>query len=884
MSAFSFLRSVASSIFHRSRFDNEMDAELHAHLEDRASDLERSGIPRSEALRRARLDFGGYQKFKEECREATGVTLVESLAQDLRFGLRMLRKSPGFTAVAVLTLSLGIGANTAIFSIVNSALLRPLSYPEPQQLYVVREIVPQWAKSTPSLDANLPDFQIWQKQVHSFEGVAITEGTSADLTGVGEPEQIRGMRVSASLLDVLGVRPALGPGFLPQQDEAGHGYVVILADRFWRSHFHADPSIIGKGITLDGFPHTVVGVLPPGALREFGTTADFFEPLNGPKDYETGLIGEFDFLAIARLKPTVTPQQALAELNLVQGQIAKQDNEGLDLRAELLPLQAQIVGPARNGLLMLLGAVGAVLLIVCVNLANLLLSRVPGRLRESAIRTALGATRWRLLTQLLTESALLALAGGALGVWLATFAVDALLHARPGVLPPVADGRLDARVLAFAVFLSILTVAIFGVLPAWRVAHVEPQETLKSGGTATTESRRTRRVRQMLVGFQVGLCTLLLILAGLLTSSLFHVLQVNPGFSIDHVLAAFVDLPPQSYSKPEMRLHFYNQVVAGVRAIPGVQSAAWVSILPLTSAGSVTGIDIPGAHQNEALAPMANYRDASPDYFSTMKIPLIAGRIFTESDRGQNIVVVSQSVAERFWPGQNPIGKTCLTYWGPAPPQKVIGVVGDIHTVSLDQPPVMMVYVPDWFAGGQMGVPPGASFVVRTATDPLGVATAVRAVIHKIDPAAPIAQLFPMTHLVSESVAVRGFQMSFALLFALSALFLAALGIFGVIAYSVEQRRHEFGIRMALGAELPRLSRMVIRQGMAPVLTGLLAGITAAILVGRLISSLLFGVAPYDPLTLVAVAAIVTLVALAACYIPARRATRVDPVEALRCE
>jgi predicted permease len=809
---------------------------------------------------------------------------MSHLPQDLKYAIRSLARQPGFTVVAVLTLALGIGANTAIFSIVNGVLLRPLAYPQPQQLYVVREIVPQW-KQFASLQANLPDFQIWQKQVHSFEGVAIAEEISADLTGVGEPEQIEGMRVSASLFDVLGVPPALGSGFVRQEDDAGQGHVVVLTDQFWRSRFRADRSILGKTITLDGFPHTVVGVLPPsGALSEFASAADFFEPLNGPKDYETGLIGEFDFLAIARLKPDVAPRQALAELNLVQAQIAKRDNEGLDLRAELLPLQGQIVGPARNGLLMLLGAVGAVLLIVCVNLANLLLARVPGRLRESAIRTALGATRRRLLTQLLTESALLAVAGGALGVLVAASAVDALVRAGPGFLPRLAEVQVDARVLGFAVLVSVLTAAIFGVLPAWRVAHVEPQETLKSGGTTTTESRRTRRLRQTLVGFQVGLCTLLLTVAGLLSSSLFHVLQVNPGFSIDHVLAAGVALPPQSYSKPEVRLHFYNQVLAGIRAIPGVQSAAWVSILPLGSEGSVTGIDVPGAHQNEALAPAANYRDVSPDYFSTMKIPLITGRIFSESDRGQNVVVVSQSVAERFWPGENPIGKTCLTYWGPAPQQKVIGVVSDIHAVSLDQPPVMMVYVPDWFGNAHLGVPPGASFVVRTATDPLGAATAVRGVIHRVDPDVPIARLFPMTHLVLASVAVRGFQMSLALLFALSALFLAALGIFGVVAYSVEQRRHEFGIRMAVGAQARDLLGMILAQGMLPVTAGLAGGIFAALFAGQLVRSLLFGISAFDPLTTACVVIVVSTAGLAACWIPARRAMRIDPMAALRHE
>jgi predicted permease len=806
------------------------------------------------------------------------------LSQDLKYAIRSLAKQPTFAGVAVLTLALGVGANTAIFSIVNGVLLRPLAYPQPQQLYVIREIVPQWVKSTPSLQANLPDFQTWQKQVHSFEGVAIAEDASADLTGAGEPEQIAGLRVSASLFDVLGVRPAIGSGFLPQEDEAGRGHVIVLTDGFWRSRFHADRAIIGKTITLDGVPHTVVGILPAGgALREFGGgDMDFFEPLNGPTDYERDLISEFDFLAIARLKAGVAREQALAELNLVQAQIAKKANQGLDLRAELLPLQEQIVGPARAGLLMLLGAVGAVLLIVCVNLANLLLARVPGRLRESAIRSALGATRSRLLRQQLTESLLLAICGGALGVWFAAFGIDWLVHAAPPNVSRLAEVRLDARVLGFAVLVSGVTVAIFGVLPAWRVADAEPQETLKSGGATTTESRRTRHLRETLIGFQVGLSTLLLIVAGLLTSSLFHVLEVNPGFSINHLLAATVELPPQSYSKPEVRLNFYNQVLAGVRALPGVENAAWVSILALTGEGSVSGIGAPGVNENGLFA---NYRDVSPNYFSTMKIPLVAGRAFNETDRGQNVVVISQNLSQRFWPGQNPIGKSCFVGWGdPASPPRVIGVVGDIRTVSLEEPPLMMVYVPDWFGRADMVIPPGASFVVLMTIDPRGAATAVRGVIHKVDPDVPIAHLFPMTQLVSGSVATRQFQMSLALLFAFFALFLAALGIFGVVAYSVEQRRHEFGIRIALGAQARNLSGMILGQAMLPVLVGLAAGALGALLAGQLIRSLLFGVSAFDLLTTACVAVVVFAIGLAACWIPARQAMLLDPMTALRHE
>jgi predicted permease len=822
---------------------------------------------------------------------------MDTFWQDVRHGFRTLARAPGFALVAILTLALGIGANTAIFSVVNGVLLRPLSYQQPGRLYLIREVIPQMQKFYSSLAANLPDFQIWQKRVHSFEGIAIAESASADLTGGAEPEQIHGVRASANLLDVLGVRPALGRGFLPEEDETGHGRVVILSNAFWRSHFHADPAILGKAMTLDGAPYTVVGILPAsfhfpqqiGQMVNFPENISFFEPLNGPKVYETDLIGEFDFAAIGRLAPGVTPKQALAELNVVQAQIAKQANQHVDLLAKISPLEDEIVGSARRGLLFLLLAVGAVLLIACVNLANLLLARVPGRMREAAIRTALGATRSQLARRMLTESLLLGLAGSALGVGLAWFGVHWLVQAAPPAIPRIDEVTLDGRVLAFAAVLGMLTGALFGVLPAWRIAHAEPMDALKTGSTATTESRRTRRVRDGLVGLEVGLSTVLLILAGLLTASLFHVLHVESGFSPENVLAARVDLPPQSYGKPEARLEFYRNALARLTAVPGVRHAGWISLLPLEGQGSVTGISVPGSSIPESQMPPANYRAVSSGYFAAMGIRLLEGRIFNESDRGRDVVLVSQSVAERFWPGENPVGKICLTDWGPTRREEVIGVVSDIRTVKLDRPPVMMVYVPDWFgwfrtAGFYLGVPPSASFVVRTGMNPASAATAVREAIHAAGPGVPVVALRPMTEVISSSVDTRRFEMFLAAVFGAFALFLAALGIAGVVAYSVEQRRHELAIRLALGARLSDLKGMVLRQGMAPVLAGLAAGIILAAFAGRLMESLLFGVRAFDPLTTAAVALAVVAIGLAACIVPASRATRVDPIVSLRQE
>ena len=812
------------------------------------------------------------------------------LLQDIRYAIRTLSRAPGFTAIAILTLALGIGANTAIFSIVNGVLLRPLAFRQPQQLCVIREIVPQLTKFYPTFPANYPNFVIWQKQLHSFENIAIAEGISMDFTAPGSAVELPGAQVSSTLLDTLGIHPALGRNFRPQEDAKGRDQEVILTDSFWRSEFHADPSIVGKSITLDGESFAIAGVLPAsfhfpqdaelGALTTFSPHLAFLKPL-GENPADDDLLGEFDYSAIGRLKPGVSLAQALAELNVVQAQIAKQANEHLDLLAELTPLASQILGPARQGLLFLLAAVGAVLLIVCVNLANLLLARVPRRMREAAIRTALGASRARLVREMLTESLLLGISGGALGILLALFGVQAIVSAAPPGIPRLAEVSLDARVLLFAIFISIFTAALFGILPAWRVARAEPQDALKSGALNTTESRRTRRLRSSLIGLEVALSTVLLILGGLFTSSLVHLLRVNTGFSVEHVLAADVDLPPQSYSSNAASTRFYDQSLAAIRALPGVQSAGWITSLPLEGEGSVVDIATPEMSADNANMPLADYRVVSAGYFETMGIPLIAGRVFTEADRGRNFAIVSQKVAERLWPGQNPIGQTCINHWGGKHAVQVIGVVGDIRTVQMDKSPVMMVYLQN-FPFDHIAW--GGSIVVRTGMDPSGAASAVRDAIHRVDPDVPITELRPMSAVISKSVDTRRFQMLLALLFAICALFLASLGIFGVVAYSVEQRRHELGIRMALGAQLGNLRGMILRQGMAPVVAGLAVGIALAIALGQLVASLLFGVHAFDPLTFACVTLVVVLVALAACYIPARRAMKVDPMVALRYE
>lgn len=815
---------------------------------------------------------------------------MEILWNDFRLGVRALNRTPGFVTVAVLVLALGIGATTAIFSAVNSVLLRPLAYRHPEQLYIIRAIIPQIAKTYPSVPANVTGFRIWQRECRSFDQIAIADGgMKMDLTGRGEAEEVQGVRASANLFDVLGVRPAVGRTFLPGEDNPGRDHVVILTNSFWRARFNADLSIVGKSITLDGASYEVIGILPAsfhfpkqlGALTRFGPRDGFFKPLGiDPSHYDP--FGEFNFAAIGRLKHGVTAQQALAELNVVQGRIAKQENKGINLRADLVPLEAEVVGSARQGLLLLLASVGLVLLIVCVNVANLLLARLPNRMREAAIRVALGASRWRLARQVLTESLILGVGGGLLGLVVAYVGLNWFVRAAPVNLPRLDEIHMDARVLAFAMLLSGLTGVLFGMLPARRVARAGPQEALKSGAATTTEGKQSRRLREGLISVEVGLSTVLVILAGLLTSSLAHLLRVNAGFATEGVLAVDIQLPPQTYVEPAARLRFFDSALASIHALPGVHSPAWVDVPPLAGEGTTSALGLP--QQQMAQFVIANYRTVSDGYFEAAGIPLVQGRSFTQTDRDRNVVLVSQSIAKSFWPGEDPVGRTCVTTWGGFHANEVIGVVADIRTVRLDAPPPLIVYLPRSYGEAKPGAPASASIVLRTSSNSHVTAQAVRDVIHRIDPEVPVLAVRTMTQAVSESVVGRRFQTTLAFFFASFALLLAAVGIFGVIAYSVKQRSHELGIRLALGAQVSDLRHMVLRQGMTPVAVGLAAGLGISILAGRLIRGFLFGVTTFDPLTITSVIFVVTTAALAACYIPAWRATRIDPMLALRYE
>lgn len=806
---------------------------------------------------------------------------------DIRYAFRTLLRERGFAAMAVLSLAVGIGANTAIFSVVNGVLLRPLPYRDPGRLVTMRELVPKMAHLYPTLPVNFSHYYEWRKSWSAVESVAIIESSAPNLTGAGEPEMLNGARVSASIFRILGVTPRLGRGFRDEEDPEGHDGVAVISDALWKRRFGGDPAIIGRKIVLNGKPHVVVGVLPPGFqfpaqndvwIRPgMASQTDILQPLGYSKDDLEEVNGDYNWASIARLRPGVTPRQALAELNVIQAAISKRiPDENMDLHASMKSLQEDIVGDSRRGLLVLMSAVGAVLLILCVNLANLSLARAAGRARESAIRTALGAGRARLVRQTLTESMVLAIIGGVLGIGLAAWGVQMLLRAAPLDLPRLGEVRLDGPVLGFALLISLVTGMAFGILPALRAAGANPQEALKSGGYTTTEALRGVRLRGVLVGMEAALSAVLLITAGLLTGSFARLMHVDKGFNIERVLAVNVKMSPVNYNEDAQQTAFFDRLLEKTRHLPGVVSTGLVSALPLQGETWLDLVAPEGDRRPLFERPMANVRFVNPDYFTTLRIPFREGRPFNDSQRHRKVVIVSQGTARRLWPGQSPIGRRLLHN---ETLEEVVGVVADVRSTSLDKDPVPIIYIPYWQRPRL-----SAALLVRTAMDPRGIVSSVRATIQQVDADVPVPEMQTLAEVMSGSVAQRRFQMMLVMLFAAAALALAGFGIYGVVSYSVARRRTEMGIRMALGAGAGGLQRMVLWQAVRPVIAGLLVGIAAALAAGRILSGLLFQVSARDPLTIGAVALVLLAVSVAAALGPARRATQVDPIKALRFE
>ncbi len=875
----------------------EIVEELSQHLEDRYEQSLRGGATEEGARHAALLELTESDLLAQELRRVERperretVTLGErrranmfgGLWQDLRYGVRMLWKNPGFTVVAVVALALGIGANSAIFSVVNTVLLRPLPYKDPERLVMVWEdrTARGYPRDTPA-PANFVD---WREQNKVFEGMAAIATHSLNLTGTGEPERLEGKRVSASFFPLLGVEPLLGRAFSPEEDQPGGNRVVVLSHGLWQRRFGSDRGILGKPLILNGESHEVVGVMPQHF--QFPTREDeLWVPIAFTPQQAAARQSHY-LLVIARTKPGVTVEQAQAEMSTIGARLQQQyPAANTDLGVAVVPLHEQVVGDIRPALLVLLGAVGFVLLVACANVANLLLARAAARQKEIALRVALGASRIRLVRQFLTESLLLAALGGVVGLLLSLWGVNLLKAFIPENISQARDIAIDGSVLGFTLLVSLLTGLIFGLAPVSQASNFNLNETLKEGGRDSVSGRRGNRIRSILVVAEVAVSLVLLIGAGLLINSFLRLRGVDPGFRADNLLTMRVVLPETKYPDQARRASFYAELVRRVESLPGVQSAAVTNWIPLVKQGDSSGISIegqpdPGPGQN----PSAVTRVVSPHYFQTMGIELLQGRQLNEQDRSDSprVIVIGETMARKFWPGEDPLGKR-VTMGGPAdapiPWLEVVGVVRDVRQFELAAEPKPQMYVP--FEQPVFFRP--SHLVLKTSVEPGGLAAAVRKTVWEIDRDQPVSNIRTMGEVLSESIARQRFSMLLFGIFAAVALVLAAVGIYGVMSYSVAQRTHEIGIRMALGAQARDVLKLTVWRGLKLVLIGIVLGLAAAFALTRVMTSLLFGVSPTDPATLAVISVVLISVALLASYVPARRATKVDPMIALRYE
>ncbi|MGE0128236.1 MAG: ABC transporter permease [Blastocatellales bacterium] len=804
---------------------------------------------------------------------------MHSFWQDLRYGARMLLKNPGFTLVAVITLALGIGANTAIFSVVNGVLLSALPYPQSDQLTMVW--LDNRRQGIRDDITSYPNFQDWRNQNKTFQGMAGVRSLNVNLTGAGEPEELRAATVSSNFFQLMGVGPAQGRGFTAEEEQPGKDKVVILSHGLWQRRFGGDPGILNKTISLNGESHTVVGIMPPGF--QFPTKAEIWAPL-APNERLRAARGAFWLPVVGRLKSGVTRAQAQADMDVVARQLEQQYPNLAGYGVNVVPLHEQTVGNVRRALLVLLGAVGFVLLIACANVANLLLARAATRQREVAVRAALGASRWRLVRQLLTESVLLSVAGGALGVLLALWGLELLLDLSPANIPRLDNIRLDGRVLGFTVGLSLLTGLIFGLAPALQTSHLELGETLKEGGRTGAGGSRAQRIRSAFIVAEVALTLALLISAGLLIRSFWRLQQVAPGFKTERVLTMKLALPRSKYAEGAKATAFFQQLQERLSTLPGVEAASAVSTILLPKLANSSNFTIENRPPDPREQSLELPFDAvQPNYFQTMSIQLLSGRTFSEQDASDKprVAIVNETFVKRYFPNEDAVGKRFTFGDGNNNPQwiTIVGVVRDTKRQGLDQP----IRIESWFPHAQA---PSRSMqvVLRTTGDPLALAGAVRDAVWSLDRDLPIPKMETMEQILSESVAQRRLNMLLLAIFAAVALILAAVGIYGVMSYAVTQRTNEIGIRMALGAQMGDVLKLILAQGMKLALIGVGIGLIATIALTRLMSSLLFGVSATDPLTFAAIALLLTVVALLACYLPARRATKVDPMIALRYE
>jgi predicted permease len=809
---------------------------------------------------------------------------MHGLFSELRFTLRQLRRSPAFSAAALFTLALCIGANVVIFSIVRNVLLRLPDYAQPRQLVVIQENVLAGQASDTGLPVNANHFLYWRQHAKSFQGFAALRPGSMPLGGGAQPEQIGIAQHTSNLFSLLGVQPLLGRTLLAAEDQPGHD-VVILTEGLWRRRFAADPNIVGRAIPLDGLPYTVVGVLPAGSelsntrLAGSDLPLEAFVPLGWTADQLAEIEGDHNYFGIARLKPGVSIAQAAAEMNTLQQAIGRQTPDRTSFSATVTGLQQYLTAGSRSALLMLFAAIGTVLLIGCVNITNLLLARAAAREHEAAVRSALGASAAQLVRSAIAEPLVLCAAGCALGLAAAGLALPYLAHALPAALPLLHPLRMDASLVLFAVAAAFVSALLCGLLPAIRFVRHHPQQALRSESRTASESAGGKRLRRSLVVAEVAASVTLVVLAGMFLLSLYRLLRVDRGFATEHVVSANVVLPDKQYNTPAAREAFYRRSLDHLRQLPGVRSAGIISVLPLDGDRWGDMISVPGDTRPLFAHPNAKYRWTSAGFFETMRIPLIAGRFFAQDDLGKRVAIVSQRAVETAWHGQSPIGQLFHRGDPDEPPFQVIGVVGDVRAVDLSEQPSAMVYVPLTYRTNESG-----TFVIRTANDPAPISDAIRKAIWSVDDQAVVPEVRTMDTVVDDSLAARNFQLHLLLAFAACALILAALGIYGVVAYSAMQRTRELGIRIALGAQPAQIYRLILEDGITPVLLGAIAGIALAALAARAISGLLFGVAGFNIGIAAGAAALLLLTGALASLLPAIRATHIDPVQALRAE
>lgn len=887
---FNILRDRLRAFMRRDEVIGEIDREMQSHIELQIAANLKAGMSPDEARQEAKLSFGKAERVREAAYDIKGGGLLETLVQDIRFGGRVLLKHKAFTSVAVLTLALGIGANTAIFSVVNELLLRPLPYRDAERVVMLWEVTPEGRHQNTTSRAN---FRSWRSQSTSFQYMAAFTDQRLNLTENGEPEELSVQFGSTDLFKVLGVEPILGRTFLAEDGEQGKAPVAVLSYALWQRRFGGQQNIVGQQITLNGVKFSVIGVMPPSFQFHIkqrsgtGRPAELWSvlPMPNPANSTAGERGRF-LSAVARLKDGVSAEYTATEMRMIAARLSDESPQfNKNYTAEVLPLREQFFGNVRRPLWLMLGAVGFVLLIACANVANLLLSLATSREKEIALRAALGARRIRIVRQLLTESLLLAMLGSALGLGFAWLGIKALIAISPSDLISLKSVGLNLSILLWTLGVSILTGIIFGLAPALHISRLNLNDSLKDGGkTDSSQASGSRRLRSALVVSEIALAVVLLASAGLLIKSFIHLQQVDRGFTSDNVLTAVVRLPGAKYSEESQVVRFFDQALTQIRSLPNVRSAGVINFLPFYGGlGSATGFTIEGrpaplpGHE-----PTTDVRVVDSGYFQALGIPLLYGRNFSEIENreARHVILINEALARKYFPNENPIGRTLdVAMFEKSNPTQIIGVVGNVRYESLIDEFAPAVYFPH----PELAYP-FMTFVVQTDGDPAAIAPAVQKELRALDPNQPVSDLRTMKQVMAESVSRSRFNTLLLVLFAGLATLLSAVGIFGVMNYSVAQRTREIGLRLAIGAQPKQVLVLVLKQGLRLTIIGLVLGLAAAFGLTRLLSGLLFGVAPVDPTTFTSISVLLVLVALVACYLPARKAMKIDPLSALRYE